>query len=132
MMFKRERFFTFATLVRSLGAVQQQMRMKTVFVRETLAAVNANVRSFSGMYSRMRREMMLQKERFAAFGTGVRSFLRRAGLASHVLLLLDFGLDLRGVYMGENVSEMSGAIRLTGRHVVGGAGLIRSGSCSFH
>jgi hypothetical protein len=106
--------------------------MKTVFVRETLAAVNANVRSFSGVYSRMRRKMMFQKERFAAFGTSVRPFFRRAGLTSHVLLLLDFGLDLRGVYMSENVSEMSGAVRLARRHVVGGAGLIRGGSCSFH
>jgi len=106
--------------------------MKTVFVRETFAAVYAYVRSFAGMYSRMRRKMMFQEERFAAFGTSVRSFLGRAGLTSHILLLLDFGLDLRGVYMGEDVSEMSSAVRLARRHVVRGVGLIGSGGCSLH
>ena len=106
--------------------------MKTMLVRETLAAMNANVRPFSGVYSRVRRKMMLQQEGFPAFGTGIRSFLRYPDLTSHILLLLDLRLDLRGIHMGQNVPEMGGTVRLTRRHIISRAGLIRRSGCSLH
>lgn len=107
------------------------MRVKTVLVSKTLAAVNADVRPLPGVYSRVRRKMMFQKEGLAALGAGVRSFFRRTGLTSHVLLF-DLGLDLRGVDMSENMAEMRGTVRLAGCHVVGGSGLIGGGSCPLH
>lgn len=76
--------------------------------------------------------MMFQEKRLAALGTSVRSFLWRASLTSHVLLLFHLGLDLRGVDVGENMSKMSGAVRLAGRHIVRCGGLIRGSSRSLH
>lgn len=131
-MFQGKRFFTFATLIRSLGAMQQQMRMKTMFVRKTLAAMNANVWPLSGVYSRMRRKMMLEKKGFPTFRTRIRSFLGYTDLTSHILLLFDFSLDLRCIHMGQNMPEMGSIVRLTGRNVIRCAGLIRCSGCSLH
>lgn len=106
--------------------------MKTMLVRKTLATMNANVWSFSGVYSRVRRKMMLQQKGLATFGTRVRSFLRHPDLTSHILLLLDFCLDLRCIHMSQNVPKMGGTVRLTCRHIIRRVGLIGRSSCSLH
>lgn len=103
-----------------------------MFVRKTLAAMNANVRPFSSVNSRVRRKMMLQQKGLPAFGTGIRSFLGHTDLTPHVLLLLDLSLDLRRIHMGQNMPEMSGTVRLTRRHIVRRVSLIRRSGCSLH
>lgn len=109
------------------------MRMKTMFVRETFATMNANVRSFPGVYPRMRCEMMLQQEGLAALCTGVWSFLRHTNLATHVLLLLDLGFDLRCIHMSENMAKVrSRTVRLVRCHIVRRVGLIGRSGCSLH
>lgn len=108
------------------------MRMKTMFVRKTLATMNANVWPFAGVYSRVCRKMMLEKKGFPAFRTRIWSFFRYTDLTTHILLLFDFCLDLRSVHMGQNMPKMSGIVRLTGRNVVRRGGLIGRSGCSLH
>lgn len=110
------------------------MRMKAMFVRETLPAVDADVRPLSGVYPRVRREVMLEEEGLAALGARVGSLLGYAHLTAHVLLLLHLGLDLRGVDMGEHVAKVSGGtVGLAGRQIVGRCGcLVGRSGCSLH
>lgn len=108
------------------------MRMKTMFVRKTLAAMDANVWPFASVYSGVCCKMMLEKKGFPAFRTRIRSFFRYTDLTSHILLLFDFRLDLCGIHMGQNMPKMSGIVRLTRRNIICRVSLIGCSSCSLH
>lgn len=131
MVFQCEGLFTFAALIWSLRTMQKEMSVKTVFVRETFATMHTNVGPLASVDPRVCGKMMFEEKRLAALGTGVGPLLGNAHLASHVLLRLDFSLDLRSVDVGENVPKVGRGVGLTSRYVVG-VGLIRGGCCPLH